>query len=75
MREKYTFSRALHLMRYSGEKMRYESYGAGMFLYFEPLAGCVMLQLQSGKSVVAQLDGFELVGSFTRYVPELDGGL
>lgn len=42
MEETYTFSRALHMMRYGGKKMKSESWGNGFYCFVDKDQLCFM---------------------------------
>ena len=63
MEETYTFSRALHLMRYGGKKMQFRFWDKSHYL--EVKGEILWETLNNGKDWFgAKIDGFELMGSW-----------
>ena len=72
MKETYTFSRALHLMRYGGKKMQSVRWGGkgwiciedGMLVnyHYSILSGCYKLNSEFG--VCNQIDVLDIMGSW-----------
>lgn len=62
MENTYTFSRALHLMRYAGAKMRCTLWRGSAYLFVRN--GELLFTLSGDMFTEADLDGAEIMGSW-----------
>jgi len=64
MGESYTFSRALHMMRYGGKKMRSELDGYSIYFYIQD--GVLCMDSSKGKGfIVSSINAHAILGSWT----------
>lgn len=69
MEEHYTFSRALHLMRYAGAKMQstlWRPHASGAYLHVRN--GELYFTLTGDHFTPAELDSYEIMGSWVEVV-------